>query len=47
MILLDLPDYATLDSLEADEAARVLGHRAGEWMTGDRSRSVPRSIFPR
>jgi hypothetical protein len=32
VILLDLPDYATLDKLEADEAVRVLGHRAGEWI---------------
>ena len=32
MILLDLPDYATLDKLEADEASRALGHRAGEWI---------------
>ena len=29
VILLDLPDYATLDKLEADEATRALGHRAG------------------
>jgi hypothetical protein len=32
VILLDLPDYATLDKLEKDEASRALGHRAGEWM---------------
>ncbi len=32
VILLDLPDYATLDALEADEGTRVLGHRAGEWI---------------
>ena len=32
VILLDLPDYATLDKLEADEATRALGHRAGEWI---------------
>ena len=32
VILLDLPDYGTLDRLEADEATRALGHRAGEWM---------------
>jgi hypothetical protein len=32
VILLDLPDYATLDRLEADEATRALGHRAGEWI---------------
>ena len=30
VILLDLPDYATLDKLEADEGTRALGHRAGE-----------------
>ena len=32
VILLDLPDYSTLDKLEADEATRALGHRAGEWI---------------
>ena len=32
VIMFDLPDYATLDKLEADEATRALGHRAGEWM---------------
>jgi glutathionyl-hydroquinone reductase len=32
VILLDLPDYATLDKLEKDEAARAIVHRAGEWM---------------
>jgi hypothetical protein len=32
VILLDLPDYATLDKLEADESLRQLGHRAGEWI---------------
>ena len=32
MILLDLPDYATLDKLEADESLQALGHRAGEWI---------------
>src|SRR6476661_10916249 len=32
VILLDLPDYAVLDKLEADEATRALGHRAGEWI---------------
>ena len=32
VILLDLPDYATLDKLEADEGIRALGHRAGEWI---------------
>ncbi|HEX7543677.1 MAG TPA: hypothetical protein VF361_02645, partial [Candidatus Limnocylindrales bacterium] len=29
VLLLDLPDYTTLDRLERDEAARALGHRAG------------------
>jgi hypothetical protein len=32
VILLELPDYATIDKLESDEAARAVGHRAGEWM---------------
>ena len=32
VILMELPDYATLDRLEADEGMRVLGHRAGEWI---------------
>ena len=32
VILLELPDYATLDKLEGDEGTRVLGHRAGEWI---------------
>ena len=32
VILLELPDYATIDKLEADERARAVGHRAGEWM---------------
>jgi hypothetical protein len=32
VILLELPDYATVDRLEADERARAVGHRAGEWM---------------
>ena len=32
VILLDLPDFATLDRLEADEGARALGHRAAEWL---------------
>jgi hypothetical protein len=32
VILLDLPDYGTLDRLEADEGIRALGHRAGEWI---------------
>ena len=32
VILLDLPDYGTLDRLEADESVRAFGHRAGEWI---------------
>ena len=32
VILLDLPDYATIDKLEKNEATRALGHRAGEWI---------------
>jgi hypothetical protein len=32
VILLDLPDYATLDRLEEDAGLRALGHRAGEWI---------------
>ena len=32
VILLELPDYATIDKLEADERSRALGHRAGEWI---------------
>lgn len=32
VIMLDLPNYATLDLLEADESVRALGHRAGEWI---------------
>ena len=32
VILLELPDYATIDKLEGDERARAVGHRAGEWM---------------
>jgi hypothetical protein len=32
VILLDLPDYATIDKLEADEGTRALGHRGGEWL---------------
>jgi hypothetical protein len=32
VILLELPDYGTLDRLEADERSRAIGHRAGEWM---------------
>jgi hypothetical protein len=32
VILLELPDYATIDKLEQDEATRALGHRAGEWI---------------
>jgi hypothetical protein len=32
VILLDLPDYATLDLLEQDEGIRVIAHRAAEWI---------------
>jgi len=32
VILLELPDYATIDKLERNEATRALGHRAGEWI---------------
>jgi hypothetical protein len=32
VILLDLPDYGTIDKLERDEATAALGHRAGEWI---------------
>jgi hypothetical protein len=32
LILLELPDYGTLDRLESDESIRALGHRAGEWI---------------
>ncbi len=32
VILLELPDYATIDKLEADAGAAALGHRAGEWI---------------
>lgn len=32
VILLELPDYETIDKLEADERSRAVGHRAGEWM---------------
>ncbi len=32
VILLELPDYATVDKLEGDPASRAIGHRAGEWM---------------
>ena len=32
VILLELPDYQTIDRLEADERSRAIGHRAGEWM---------------
>jgi hypothetical protein len=32
VILLELPDYQTIDKLEADERSRAIGHRAGEWM---------------
>ena len=32
VILLELPDYGTIDKLEGDERSRAIGHRAGEWM---------------
>jgi hypothetical protein len=32
VMFFELPDYAALDRLEADESTRRLGHRAGEWM---------------
>jgi hypothetical protein len=32
VMLYELPDYATIDKLEADETIRTIGHRAGEWM---------------
>jgi hypothetical protein len=32
VMLIQLPDYATLDKLEADEGIRAIGHRAGEWI---------------
>lgn len=39
VILLDLPDYATLDKLEADEGIRALAHRGSEWIF-ERSHSM-------
>jgi hypothetical protein len=32
VILFDLPNYATIDALEADPGAAAIGHRAAEWM---------------
>ena len=32
LIMFQLPDYAALDKLEADEATRKIVHRAGEWI---------------
>ncbi|HEX9550733.1 MAG TPA: hypothetical protein VF971_06540 [Candidatus Limnocylindrales bacterium] len=32
VILLDLPDYATLDKLERDAEIKAFAHRAGEWV---------------
>ena len=32
VILLDLPDYGTLDKLERDEEIKAFAHRAGEWV---------------
>jgi hypothetical protein len=39
VILLDLPDYATLDRLEEDEGIRAIAHRAAEWIF-ERSHSM-------
>jgi len=32
VVLLDLPDYGTLDKLERDESVKAFAHRAGEWI---------------
>ena len=32
VILLDLPDYATLDKLERDEGIQAIAHRGAEWI---------------
>ena len=32
MLMFDLPNYAALDALEADETTRAISHRAAEWM---------------
>jgi hypothetical protein len=32
VILVDLPDYGTLDRLEKDESLKLLAHRAAEWV---------------
>ncbi|HLX34757.1 MAG TPA: hypothetical protein VKR30_05875 [Candidatus Limnocylindrales bacterium] len=32
LILLDLPDYATVDKLIADDGVRALAHRGAEWI---------------
>ena len=32
VILLEVPDYGTIDKLEGDPRSRAIGHRAGEWM---------------
>jgi hypothetical protein len=39
VILLDLPDYATLDKLEADDGVRALAHRGAVWIF-ERSHSM-------
>ena len=31
-MLLEGPDYATIDMLEGDPRSRAIGHRGGEWM---------------
>jgi hypothetical protein len=31
-MLLEIPDYETIDKLEGDPRSRAIGHRAGEWM---------------
>ena len=32
VMLFDIPDYATLDKLEADQQIRTFAHRAAEWI---------------
>ncbi|HSM34649.1 MAG TPA: hypothetical protein VK987_11230 [Anaerolineae bacterium] len=32
VMLLEIPDYETIDKLEGDPRSRAIGHRAGEWM---------------
>ena len=31
VMLLQVPDFATIDKLEGDPRSRAIGHRAGEW----------------